>query len=159
MKGQLDSSWRVHHSISCWLHMCHQAFFTAFLKKLEHHSHVTDCVPIPGAFEPQKWPEVAKCQESSSHFLGWFMNLGRSVRNSGVFHWNTLRYTPIIKLKLRGASALAWFGALAISDCILVLNEIHCGPRPLQTFDSKTWLELFLRIHSYASCFSHLSIH
>ncbi|CAK9041003.1 Nuclear poly(A) polymerase 1 (PAP(I)) (Poly(A) polymerase I) (Polynucleotide adenylyltransferase 1) [Durusdinium trenchii] len=51
-------------------HVSREAFFTAFLKKLEHHSHVTDCVPIPGAFEPQKWPEVAKCQESSSHFLG-----------------------------------------------------------------------------------------
>ena len=26
-----------------------QAFFTAFLKKLENHPHVSDCVPIPGA--------------------------------------------------------------------------------------------------------------
>ena len=26
-----------------------KAFFTAFLKKLENHPHVSDCVPIPGA--------------------------------------------------------------------------------------------------------------
>ncbi|CAK9043319.1 unnamed protein product [Durusdinium trenchii] len=33
-------------------HVSREAFFTAFLKKLEHHSHVTDCVPIPGAYTP-----------------------------------------------------------------------------------------------------------
>ncbi|CAL1141662.1 unnamed protein product [Cladocopium goreaui] len=30
-------------------HVAREAFFTAFLKKLENHPHVSDCVPIPGA--------------------------------------------------------------------------------------------------------------
>lgn len=33
-------------------HVAREAFFTAFLKKLENHPHVSDCVPIPGAYTP-----------------------------------------------------------------------------------------------------------
>mmetsp|Transcript_68012 Transcript_68012/g.162347 ORF Transcript_68012/g.162347 Transcript_68012/m.162347 type:complete len:536 (-) Transcript_68012:118-1725(-) len=33
-------------------HVTREAFFTVFLKKLEQNPHVSDCVPIPGAYTP-----------------------------------------------------------------------------------------------------------
>ena len=50
-----------------------QDFFTSCLKKLETHPHVTDCVPIPGAYQ------------SSDAVIGWFWIFGWGVTGAVTF--------------------------------------------------------------------------